>query len=356
MALLSEDAVINLRSDTQSLPSEHMRRAMAAADLGDETYAEDPTVRRLEDRVAELTGQEAALLAISGTMANLVATMTHCEAGEEVLVPHAAHVVTSEAAGIVRVAGVLPTVVASERGHIVAAAVSSAVRPGDLMSPRSQLLWIENTHNRAGGSVLRVAEHDALVGAAHQAGLRVHLDGARLPNAAVACGAPVSRLAQGVDSVYLDFTKGLCCPLGAALTGSAAFVDEARRSRRVLGGGMRQAGVMAAAALVALDTMEERIAEDHAVARILATELSSSDHYRVDTRAVETNFVTVDTRALGPAVDVARRLADANVLVSIRPPFDLRLVTYAQIGAPEVRAAVARMERVARAMGVGRYG
>ena len=342
--------VINFRSDTQSLPTEQMREAMARAELGDETYREDPTVRRLEARATELTGTAAALLVLSGTMANLVAVMTHCRPGDELLAPEAAHLLTSEAGGVCRVAGVLPTVVRTARGHIVPAAVEAAAADGDLMRPASRLLWIENTHNRAGGSVLGPQAYDRLVVAAQARRLAVHVDGARLPNAAVASGVPIARLTAGADSVYLDFTKALACPMGAVLCGSEAFVAEAVRHRRVLGGGMRQAGVIAAAALVALDTLLERIAQDHEVAGLIAAELAASDYFDVDPEQVETNFVLVDTTRLGGAVEVAARLAAAGVLVSVRPPSQLRLVTYLQTGATEAREAVRRMNRVAREM------
>jgi threonine aldolase len=348
-------ATINLRSDTQSLPNAEMRQAMARAELGDETYFEDPTVRRLEDRVAELTGHEAAMLTISGTMANLVAVMTHCSPGDEVLVPHEAHILTSEAAGITRIAGVLPTVGATDRGHLTVEGVRQSTYVGDVMRPSTRLVWIENTHNRAGGSVLGPEAHDAIVDAAHAGGLSVHLDGARLPNAAVARGVPLARLARGADSVYLDFTKGLACPLGAALAGSVEFVAQARHNRRVLGGGMRQAGVIAAAALVALDTCLPRLADDHQVARQIATELAASEYFQVDLDQVETNFVLVSTHALGPADEVAAQLAAAGLLVSTRPPFQLRLVTYSAIDPRVASEAVRRMNSVAAAMnGVGR--
>jgi threonine aldolase len=216
--------LINLRSDTQSLPTDAMRAAIASAELGDETYGEDPTVRRLEELICDLTGMEAAMLVISGTMANLVAVMTHCSPGDEVFLDPGAHVLRSEAAGLTRVGGVVPTTVASRKGHVLPEALDAAVLPSDIHRPRPRLLWIENTHNRAGGTVLPVEQQDELVAVARKHELAVHVDGARLWNAATTTGAPVRKLLSGVDSVYLDLSKGLGCPLGALLAGTSDFI------------------------------------------------------------------------------------------------------------------------------------
>jgi threonine aldolase len=340
--------LINLRSDTQSLPTAVMRAAMAAAELGDETYGEDPTVRRLEARIRELTGMPAALLLVSGTMANLVALLTHCVPGDEVFLDAGAHVLRNEAAGLTRVAGVVPTAVASTAGHVLPAALDAAVTEPELQRPTPRLVWVENTHNRAGGTVLAAVRQDEIVAVARKHGLAVHVDGARLWNAAVATGEPLPRLLAGVDSVYLDFTKGLGCPLGAVLAGDVEFVQRARRHRRVLGGGMRQAGVIAAAALVALDTGVERLADDHERARWIAAELADCVGIRLDPPEVETNIVFLDVSRLGGAVRVQESLRRAGVLVSARPPAHLRLLTHLQI-TPAVAAEAVRRIRGALA-------
>jgi threonine aldolase len=339
--------VINLRSDTQSLPTSAMRQAMAEAELGDDTYGEDPTVRRLEERVADLVGVEAAMLVLSGTMANLVAVMTHCAHGDEVFLEAGVHVLRSEAGGLSSIAGVVPTIVPSVRGHLTAGELEARIQPRDLLRPRPRLVWLENTHNRAGGTVLGPDAQAEIVDVARRHGLAVHLDGARVPNAAVRLGLPWRDVVAGVDSVYLDFTKGLACPLGAVLAGSEDFIAEARYRRRVLGGGMRQAGVIAACALTALDTVVDRIADDHETASLIASELAASRYYGVDAAAVETNMVVVDVRRLGGANTAAALLKDAGVLVSTRPPHHLRLVTHLQITRASAREAVRRMEQVA---------
>lgn len=343
----ASSALINLRSDTQSLPTAAMRKAMAEAELGDDTYGEDPTVRRLEERVAALAGAEASMLVLSGTMANLVALMTHCDHGDEVFLDADVHVLRSEAGGISSIAGVIPTIVPSVRGHMSPDELRARIHPRDLLRPRPRLAWLENTHNRAGGTVLAAEAQAEIVGVARSHGLAVHLDGARVPNAAARLGLSWRAVIAGVDSVYLDFTKGLACPLGAILAGSQEFIAAARYRRRVIGGGMRQAGVIAACALTALDTMVERIIDDHHTAAMLAAELANSDYFGVDPGDVETNMVVVDVRNLGGANVAAAVLKEAGVLVSTRPPNHLRLVTHLQITPELALEAARRMERAA---------
>jgi threonine aldolase len=342
------DGVINLRSDTQSLPTAAMRAAMADAELGDETFGEDPTVRRLEERIREMTGMEAALLLVSGTMANLVALMTHCVPGDEVFLDADAHVLRNEAAGLTRVAGVVPTTVESAAGHVLPSALDASVTEPDIHRPTPRLVWIENTHNRAGGTVLPAVRQDDVIAVARKHGLSVHVDGARLWNAVVASGETLPRLLAGVDSVYLDLTKGLGCPLGAVLAGTGAFIERARRHRRVLGGGMRQAGVIAACGLVALESGIERLGEDHETARWIAAELTRCDGLRLDPPGVETNIIFLDVSRLGGSARVQERLRQAGVLVSTRPPAYLRLLTHLQI-TPAVAAEAVRRVRGALA-------
>ena len=340
--------MINLRSDTQTLPTERMRRAMAEAELGDETYGEDPTVSRLEELAAERLGTEAALLVISGTMANLVALMTHCRPSDEVFLDREAHVLWYESGGLSSVAGVVPTVVASLRGHILPDALAAAVRPANVHYPRARLVWLENTHNRGGGSVMPLKQQLAVEGVAREHGLAIHLDGARLFNAATALGVPVADLASGVDSLIVDLSKGLSCPLGALLLGSHEFIAEARFRKRILGGGMRQAGVIAACGIVAFeDGLADRLGEDHRRARWIAERLATIPGFRVDLESVETNMVYADVSALGPSTTVVAALRGEGVLVSDRPPSQVRIVTHLQVTDELAEDALRRIGRAA---------
>jgi threonine aldolase len=339
--------VINLRSDTQTLPTEHMRRAMTEAELGDETYGEDPTVTRLEAVAAERFGKEAALLVISGTMANLVALMTHCRPSDEVFLDREAHVLWYESGGLASVAGVVPSTVASTRGHILPDALAAAIRPRNVHYPRARLVWLENTHNRGGGSVMPLEQQRAVEHVAREHELGIHLDGARVFNAAIAQGVSAAELAAGVDSLIVDLSKGLSCPLGALVIGDRAFIEEARFRKRMLGGGMRQAGIIAACGLVAFDELIDRLAEDHARARRLAEGLANVRGIGVDLPSVETNMVYADVSALGPSRDVVAGLRAGGVLVSDRPPHHVRFVTHLQVSDADVGEALRRVASVA---------
>lgn len=342
--------VIDLRSDAETRPTGAMLRAIAAAELGDDTYSEDPTTRRLEAAAAEIVGLEASLLLLSGTMANLVALMVHCRPGDEVFLDGDAHVLRNEAGGLTAIAGVVPTTVAADRGHMRPDALADAVRPAAVMRPRARLIWLENTHNRGGGSVLAPDCQRALIDVARRQGLAVHLDGARLFNAAAALGQPARELTAGADSVMLDFTKGLSCGVGAVLAGDAAFIAEARRVRRMLGGGMRQAGLIAAGCLVALQSMTGRLVEDHAVAQLLARRLAEAGAFDVDPALVETNIVFAGVRRLGGAETVAHALAQAGVLVSTAPPDTIRLVAHRHVDREAAEIAAARIAATAAAL------
>jgi threonine aldolase len=339
--------VINLRSDTQTLPTERMRRAMAEVPLGDDTYGEDPTVRRFEAMAAERLGTESAMLALSGTMANLIALLVHCRPADELFVDAGAHVVYYESGGLAAVAGVTPTYVASDRGHILPEALRAGIRRPNIHYPRPRLVWLENTHNRGGGSVMRLDQQDAVEAIARERGLLLHLDGARVFDAAAAQGLDARDLIAGFDSAMVDLTKGLSCPLGAVLVGSTAFIDEARFRRRLLGGGMRQAGVIAACGIVAFEDLLDRSLEDHRSARRIADGLAAIDGFGIDPETVETNMVYVDVGALGQSTEVVAALRHAGVIVSDRPPRHIRLVTHLQVTDDLVDAALERMAEVA---------
>src|SRR5579871_1262181 len=264
-------ATIDLRSDTVTLPPPAMRRAMYEAELGDDVYREDPTVNRLEERAAELLGKEAGLFVASGTQGNLLAVLASCGRGEEIILGDQSHLFNYEAGGAPALAGVQPRTLPNRPdGTLDLATVAAAIHDGsDAHNARTTLLCLENTHNRCGGAVLEPGYMEAAVRLAREHGLGLHLDGARLFNAAVALGVPASALAAGATSVSVCASKGLAAPVGSVLCGARDFIDRARRWRKMVGGGMRQAGVIAAAALFATDHMIERLAEDHDHARCL---------------------------------------------------------------------------------------
>ncbi|MEX1368500.1 MAG: GntG family PLP-dependent aldolase [Nannocystaceae bacterium] len=340
---------INLRSDTQTLPTAPMLEAIASASLGDDTYDEDPTVARLEALAAERLGTEAALLVLSGHMGNLIALMVHAKPGDEVFLDQDSHIFYYEVGSLASVAGLMPWPLRSTGGQLDPEQLRASIRERDIHYPRASLLCLENTHNRAGGRVVPVARHRELCRVAHEHGLRVHLDGARIFNAAIAAGVPVTEYTRDVDSLMLCLTKGLSCPLGSVLAGSREFVQQAEQVRRRLGGGMRQAGVIAAPGIVALESMVDRLADDHRHARRLAEGIAGIPGLAVDLPAVETNMVYVDHEGSGLSTEaLLARLRDAGVIASGRPPTKLRLVTHRHHDETTIDEA---LERIRRAMG-----
>ncbi|HEY8476162.1 MAG TPA: GntG family PLP-dependent aldolase [Chloroflexota bacterium] len=341
---------IDLRSDTITLPTEAMREAMRQAEVGDDQRGDDPTVKRLEALAAEMLGKEAGLLVLSGTMGNLVGVLSHVQRGDEVIADEGAHILTSEVGWLGAVAGAMVRTVPSVRGVMDPAAVERAIRTPRLHHPRTGLLCLENTHNRAGGTVMTPAQTKALCDVAHRYGVPVHLDGARIFNAAVALGVDVKDLVRDVDSVTFCLSKGLSAPLGSVLVGSAEFIERARKVRQMVGGGMRQAGVIAAPGIVALQTMVDRLAEDHANARRLAEGLVGVEGLRVDLETVQTNMVRVEIALPGVTSEAfARRLEEEGVHVLCPDASSIRLVTHRHIGPREVDAALEIFRRVARA-------
>ncbi len=326
-------SVVDLRSDTVTQPTEAMREAMRRAEVGDDVYGEDPSINRLEEMAASRLGKERAMYVPSGTMANLAAVMTHTRPGDEALVEDQGHIYRIEG-GLAAIAGVVPRLVSGERGVITAPLLAAALSAGRV-PPR--LLCLENTHNLAGGTVMTPRQMADVCAVAHEKGMRVHLDGARIFNAAVALGVNAADLARDADSVMFCVSKGLSAPVGSVLCGPADFIGQARRARKYLGGGMRQAGVIAAAGIVALESMVDRLAEDHRHARVLAQQLEEVPGLQVDLATVQTNMVMVD---VPDAAGVARALADRQVRVSLIGPARLRLVTHRHVGTPEVERAV----------------
>lgn len=331
--------VIDLRSDTVTVPDEEMRAAMAGAAVGDDVYGEDPTVRELEKRAAALVGKEAALFVPSGTMGNQVALLAHTERGEEVILDEEAHIYYYEAGSPAMLAGVQLKPVAgllSERGPEV---LRRAFRPPDIHFPPTRLVCLENTFNRGGGTVMPPALMREIYDLARGRGLAVHLDGARIFNAAVALGCDVRELTRYCDSVMFCLSKGLGAPVGSLLAGGREFIARARRYRKALGGGMRQAGVLAAAGLVALQNIP-RLAADHAHARLLAEALAEMPGMSVDLRTVQTNIVLARLTGSRSAPAFAERLAQEGVRCHAIGPHTLRFVTHRDVSRADIEAAI----------------
>lgn len=337
--------VIDLRSDTVTQPTEAMREAMARAAVGDDVYGEDPTVNALEAVAAERVGKAAAVFVPSGTMANLAAVMSHTQMGDEVIVEAEAHILHYEGGGLATLAGTLPRTLPTEAGCISGAQLEAALRPPDLHYPATRLVCVENTHNRHGGVAITPGQMDDLAAAARRHRISVHLDGARLFNAAVALGVPASRLAAPVDSVAFCLSKGLSAPVGSLLCGDQEFIARARRFRKMLGGGMRQAGVLAAAGIVALEQMVDRLAEDHRVARLLAEALAGLPGVALDLARVQTNMVrvTLTEHEARPTADALRAL---GVWVGAPGHRLLRLVTHRHITEADVPVVSAAFQAV----------
>jgi len=341
---------IDLRSDTVTHPTAAMRKAMADADVGDDVFGEDPTVRRLEAIAADRLGKEAALFVSSGTMANLVSQMAHCGRGDEMILGDQAHIFFYEQGGSAAVAGIHPRTVPNRLdGTLDLDAVAAAVRPDDVHFPRSRLLVLENTHNRCHGSPLDVSFMEAAGNTARRYGLSIHVDGARIFNAAVALGCSAAALAEAADSIGFCLSKGLCAPVGSVVCGGRGFVDRARRARKVLGGGMRQAGIVAAAGIVALNEMVDRLAEDHENARRLADGIAGIKGFEIDPSNVRTNIVFIGTAGTGKtAAEIAARLESLGVRCLASGPDTLRAVTHHPIAGADIEKALAAFSKAAQ--------
>ncbi len=341
---------VDLRSDTITKPTVEMRRAIAAADVGDDVLGDDPTVCALEERTAAILGKEAALFVASGTMANQVAIRVHTQPGDELLVDANAHIYWYEAGAPAALSGVTCTLLPGVRGIFCADDVRAALRPENVHFPRSSLLCFENTHNRGGGSVWPIDRLADIAGVAGSIGLRTHMDGARLWNAVIASGVSEAAFARHVDSVSVCFSKGLGAPVGSALAGTREFIDRARRIRKQFGGGMRQAGIIAAGALYALEHHRERLAEDHANAQRLACGIAELRGIELDPSAVATNIVYFDTPGAA-AEDVVSRLDDAGVLMLPTGPNTVRAVTSLAVDSEGIEHAVRSLRRIAGSEG-----
>ena len=321
--------IVDLRSDTVTRPTPAMRRAMTEAEVGDDVYREDPTVNRLEDRAAEIFEREAALFVPSGTMGNQAAIKVHTDPGQEVICEQRAHIFNHEMGMMSAFAGVLPRTVLAEDGILTWDLIAPQVRGRSDHRSRTGLVELENTSNLAGGSVYPLQVSDEICDRAHEAGLPVHLDGARIFNASVALGRSVVDLTRKFDSVMFCLSKGLGAPVGSMLAGSKAFIEDARLVRKMLGGGMRQAGVLAAAGLVALEESPKRLRVDHENARFLAERLAEMPGIKIEPRKVVTNILFVDTSGTGlTSFELSKRLASEGVLANGVTAATMRMVTH----------------------------
>jgi threonine aldolase len=342
--------LVDLRSDTLTVPDAGMRAAMARAEVGDDVWGEDPTVRRLEEEMARLLGKEAGVYVPSGTMGNLTCVAAQTRPGDEVIADAQAHMVVYEVGGTAIVAGIQLRVLDSVDGVPDAESIAAAVRAEDIHQPVSTLLCIENTHNRRGGAAVDPTRLHAATRAAHGLGLRVHCDGARLFNAAVALGVAPAELVDECDTVTVCVSKGLGAPVGSVVSGDTDTITSVRRWRKRLGGGMRQAGVIAAAGLYALEHNIARLADDHANARVIADAVEGCSAARLLRPTVPTNIVTFDTDE--PAATLAARIREENVLVGTTGPHTLRCVTHLDVDGSQARRAAAVIAEVLHQLSV----
>jgi len=342
--------VIDLRSDTVTLPTPAMREAVFRAELGDDVFQEDPTVNRLEGLAAERLGKESALLVASGTMGNIVSVLTHCARGEEAILGDSSHIFLNEAGGMSALGGVFPHILPNRPdGTMVIEEIEAAIRADNIHFPRTRLICLENTHNRCYGAPLTPEYTAAVAALARKHGILLHLDGARIFNAAVALGADVRKLTEGCDSLNVCLSKGLAAPVGSLVCGSSDFIARARRIRKMLRGGMRQAGIIAAAGIVALEGMVDRLAEDHANARRLAEGISVIPGLATEPDRVKTNILYIDLvdRRFSDEEFMAR-LKKKGVLLSHPGPARFRMLTHYGIGEAEIDAALKALGEVMR--------
>lgn len=323
---------IDLRSDTVSHPTPEMREAMANADVGDDVFGDDPTVNRLQEESAAVFGKEAGLFVASGTMGNLVSVLTHCERGDEMILGKQSHIFTYEVASAAAYGGVQPNTLQVQRdGTLLLDDIRAAIRGDNVHFPNTRLLCLENTQGSVGGVPVPAAYISLAAAIAHEHDMKLHIDGARIFNAATYFNTTVKELTADADSVQFCFSKGLCAPVGSMLVGSRDFIERARKIRKSLGGGMRQAGILAAACLIALNKMSKRLAEDHANAWALAEGLATIPYVKIDLEMVKTNMINIslsDDSPLNAEQIAARLLNDYNILVRPGGTYGFRFVTH----------------------------
>ncbi|MCM3664836.1 low-specificity L-threonine aldolase [Mesobacillus subterraneus] len=340
--------MIDLRSDTVTKPTEEMRKAMYAAEVGDDVYKEDPTVRELEETAAEILGKEAALFVTSGTQGNQIAVLTHCRPGQELLLEEESHIFYYESGAVAALAGVQTRTIPGNRGAMDPRDVFNAIRTEDIHYPETGLICLENTHNRAGGAVIPVANMAEIYNIAKANNIPVHLDGARLFNAAAAAGVDVKEFAKSTDTVQICLSKGLGAPIGSIIAGSSDFINVARKWRKRLGGGMRQAGVIAAPGLIALTKMKDRLGEDQWNARVLAEAIEAIPGMKLASQP-ETNIVVADVAELNITSDVfVERLRAEGVIAGTFGPTYVRFVTHYDVTEDQIQQAIDAISRATK--------
>jgi len=326
-----------------------MKEAMKNANLGDDVYQEDPTVNQLEELAANKLGKEAALFVPSGTMGNLIAVLTHCQRGDEVILETDSHIYYYEVGGMSAVAGVIPRLIGGNKGVLDPQDVKRALRKENIHYPETTLICLENTHNRASGTITPPRVTEEICQLAHQRNIAVHLDGARIFNAAIALDIQPALLTKDVDSVMFCLSKGLSAPVGSILAGPKEFIQRARKNRKMLGGGMRQAGILAAAGIVAIENMVERLGEDHKNARILGEGLADIDGIKVDLETVQTNMVYFDLQESSmDTFQFLPKLTEYNILGSPRPSTKVRLVTHYGISEEDIYATIKAIKEIVK--------
>ena len=340
---------LDFRSDTVTRPTPEMRRAMAEAEVGDDVYGEDPTINRLEERAAQIFGREAAIFLPSGTMGNQIAIKIHTHHGQEIICEERGHIFNYEMATLASFSGCLVRPIYGEDGMLTWPEIKKRIAPGIYYKAQTGLISLENTHNMAGGTVYPQTVADEICDRAHELGLPVHLDGARVFNAATALGRPVAEVTKKFDSVMFCLSKGLGAPVGSMLLGSKAFIEKARIYRKALGGGMRQAGVLAAAGLIALEKMPARLKEDHEHAQVLARGLEQIPGIKIDPRKVATNILVFNISATGMnTAEFSRKLAEHNVLAAGIDPDNMRFVTHLDVSREDCEAALSAIQEICR--------
>lgn len=343
---------VDMRSDTVTQPTDRMRAAMAQAVVGDDVFSEDPTINQLQAEAAAIMGKEAALFVASGTMGNLLAVLSHTKPGDEVILDQESHIYYYEVGGIARVAGVMPRLVPGIRGHLTGELIKSALRHKDIHFPETSLVCLENTHNRAGGTVLPMAQLAEIRATADNLGLKIHMDGARIFNAATALAIAPELIASQVDSVMFCLSKGLSAPVGSMLVGTAEFIARARKMRKLLGGGMRQAGVLAAAGLIALENPAARLSQDHLLAKRIAQGLAKIPGLIIDPKDVETNIIVFHLpTGMGSADDFLQQLAAQGILANAFGLQTIRLVTHGDLAADDAAVVLAAVGQVVEKIG-----
>ncbi len=338
--------IIDLRSDTVTLPTDEMLEAIKQARLGDDVYGEDPTVNKLQEMAAEKMGKEAALLVPSGTQANLTSVMSNSQRGELVLLEAESHIYWYEVGGIATIAGLLPWPIKAAKAIFEPQQLESALRPENIHYPAPSLVCVENTHNRYGGAIVTPDQLKAISEVAKKHSLKVYMDGARIFNAAVALKVNVKEFTKHVDNLMFCLSKGLSCPVGSIIVGNRDFIDRARKNRKILGGGMRQAGIIAAPGIIALEKMIDRLKIDHKNAKFLAKKLTKIDGIHIDLKNVQTNMVTFD---LDPSIDCnffLQKLKENGILALAQAKNKVRIVTHRGVETEHVEIVAAEIDRI----------